>query len=66
MHLSSAVKGHLLDGIYWFAIIFSFATSLGLVATAFMLVLLVSRRVPGSDLVLHAAISHSWGRQPPC
>ena len=62
---SSAVKGHFLDGICWFTTVFSLAMSLGLVSTAFTLVLLISRREPGSVLVPHTTASHSWGRQPP-
>ena len=61
---SSAAKGHLLDGICWFATVFSLATSHGLVSTAFMFVLLIIRRKPIYALFMHFAASHFLGSQP--
>ena len=62
---SSAAKGHLLDGVCWFATVFSLATSHGLVSIAFVLVLLISRRKHSSALATHFAASHALGSQPP-
>ena len=61
---SSTAKGHLLDGFCWLATVFSLITSHGLVSTAFMLELLLTRRKPSSALVTHFAASHSLGSQP--
>merc|ERR1739846_48380 len=56
---SSAAKGYLLGGIFWFAIPFSLATSLGLTSTALMLP--ITSGEAGSGLVPPAVAAHLLG-----
>merc|ERR1739846_276917 len=56
---SSAAKGYLLGGIFWFAIPFSLATSLGLASTALMLP--ITSGEAGSGLVPPAVADHLLG-----